>query len=335
MSRPFWHSDIHQDRRPFLLGRNRIKAALRGWFAGQGFTEVECGAVQISPGNETHLHGFPVTWRPDTGPEQSLYLHTSPEFAAKKLLAAGETRIVDFARVWRNGEQGPLHAPEFTMVEWYRAAADWTAVIADTVALARTAQAAGTGPLRWRGRECDSMAEPELLSCAEAFDRFAGIDLAACLDDRDALAAAAGLAPRPDDTWSDIFSRIIVTIEPKLGDGRLTMLTHYPVCEAALARPCADDPRWAERFEAYACGVELANGFGELTDPAEQRRRFEADMAEKLRLYGRRYPIDDDFIAALSHMPPASGVALGFDRLALLALGGTDIRQVIWTPFPA
>ena len=343
MSRPFWHTDIHADRRPFLLGRGRIKAALRAWFAGEGFTEVECGAVQVSPGNETHLHGFPVLWRPEGGTEQTLYLHTSPEFAAKKLLAAGETHIVDFARVWRNGEQGPLHAPEFTMVEWYRSHADWTAVIADTLALARaaqvagSAQTAGTGVLRWRSRECDAMAAPEMLRVDEAFARHAGIDLAACLNDRAALAAEVariGLPVRADDTWSDLFSKVIVTIEPKLGDGRLTFLTHYPVCEAALARPCPDDPRWAERFEAYACGVELANGFGELTDAAEQQRRFEADMDEKERIYGRRYPIDADFIAALAAMPPASGVALGFDRLALLALGGTDIRQVIWTPFP-
>lgn len=339
MSRPFWHADIHADRRPFLIGRGRIKAALRNWFAGEEFVEVECGAVQTSPGNETHLHGFPVTWRPDGGVEQTLYLHTSPEFAAKKLLAAGETRLVDFARVWRNGEQGPLHAPEFTMVEWYRAHAGWQDVMADTAALARAAQAAGgQGALTWRGRTCDAMAEPEMLRCDEAFRRHAGIDLAACLEDRDALAAEVariGLDVRPDDSWSDLFSRVIVTIEPRLGDGRLTFLTHYPVAEAALARPCPDDPRWAERFEAYACGVELANGFGELTDPAEQRRRFVADMDEKQRLYGRRYPIDEDFIAALGTMPPASGVALGFDRLTLLALGGTDIRQVIWTPFPA
>ncbi|WP_235902818.1 EF-P lysine aminoacylase EpmA [Sandarakinorhabdus oryzae] len=338
MSRPFWHADIHADRRPFLLGRNRVKAALQGWFAAQDFFAVECGAVQVSPGNETHLHGFPVLWRPNSGPEQTLYLHTSPEFAAKKLLAAGETRIVDFARVWRNGEQGPLHAPEFTMVEWYRAHDDWTAVIADTLALARAAQDAGGNLwLEWRGRRCDAHAEPEMLTCAQAFAIHAGIDLAACLDSRDALAAEVariGLAVRADDTWSDLFSRVIVTIEPKLGDGRLTFLTHYPTQEAALARPFPDDPRWAERFEAYACGVELANGFGELTDAQEQRRRFEADMDEKQRLYGRRYPIDADFIAALAHMPPASGVALGFDRLALLALGGTHISQVIWTPFP-
>ena len=338
MPRPFWHRDIHTDRRPFLLGRNRIKAALRAWFAGGGFTEVECGAVQVSPGNETHLHGFPVAWRPEGGAEQTLYLHTSPEFAAKKLLAAGETQIVDFARVWRNGEQGPLHAPEFTMVEWYRANADWTAVIADTLALARTAQDAGGNlQLQWCGRTCDAYAEPEMLSCAQAFAAHAGIDLAACLNSRDALAAEVariGLDVRADDSWSDLFSKAIVTIEPKLGDGRLTFLTHYPVCEAALARPCPADPRWAERFEAYACGVELANGFGELTDPAEQRRRFVADMDEKQRIYARRYPIDEDFIAALAHMPPASGVALGFDRLALLALGGNHINQVIWTPFP-
>lgn len=339
MPRPFWHADIHADRRPFLLGRGRIKAALRGWFGAHGFTEVECGAVQVSPGNETHLHGFPVLWRPEGGAEQTRYLHTSPEFAAKKLLAAGETRIVDFARVWRNGEAGPLHAPEFTMIEWYRAHADWQGVIADTLALARTAQdAGGNGALTWRGRRCDAHAQPEYLSCADAFCTHAAIDLAAVLDNRDALAAEVrriGLQVREDDTWSDLFSRVIVTIEPKLGEGHLTFLTHYPVCEAALARPCPDDPRWAERFEAYACGVELANGFGELTDPAEQRRRFETDMAEKQRIYGRTYPIDDDFIAALAAMPPASGVALGFDRLALLALGGTDISQVIWTPFPA
>jgi lysyl-tRNA synthetase class 2 len=295
--------------------------------------------VQISPGNETHLHGFPVLWRPEGGTEATRYLHTSPEFAAKKLLAAGESRIVDFARVWRNGEAGPLHAPEFTMIEWYRARADWTCVIADTLALARTAQDhGGNGRLQWAGRRCDAAAAPEMLTCQQAFIAHAGIDLAACLGNRDALAAEAariGLSVRADDTWSDLFSRVIVTIEPQLGNGRLTFLTHYPVAEAALARPCPADPRWAERFEAYACGVELANGFGELTDAAEQRRRFEADMDEKQRLYGRRYPLDEDFLAALAQMPPASGVALGFDRLALLALGGSHINQVIWTPFPA
>jgi lysyl-tRNA synthetase class 2 len=336
MTSPFWLREVHADRRPLLLARNRVKAALQGWFAEQGFVAVECGALQVSPGNETHLHGFQTMWQPEGGEATSRYLHTSPEFAAKKLLAAGETRIVDFARVWRNREQGPLHAPEFTMIEWYRVGADYAHVMADSVALAQLAAAAGRGRLEWRGNTCDPGLLAEELTLVEAFGRYAGIDLPAVLDDRDALAAgaaAAGITVAGHDGWSDLFSKIVVTkIEPQLGRGRLTLLKDYPVSEAALARPGAD-PRFAERFEMYACGVELANGFGELTDPAEQRRRFEADMDEKVWLYGERYPIDEDFLAALAHMPPASGVALGFERLALLALGGRHIDEMIWTPF--
>jgi lysyl-tRNA synthetase class 2 len=338
MSETFWQPERHADRRPMLLGRNRVKAALRRWFEGEGFVEVECGAVQVSPGNETHLHGFQTIWQPEGGEPETRYLHTSPEFAAKKLLAAGETRIVDFARVWRNREAGPLHAPEFTMIEWYRTGADFAAVMADSVELCRVAAAAGNGVLSWRGRDCDPGLPAEEVTLVEAFGRYAGIDLEVVLDDRDGLAAAvaaAGITVAADDTWSDLFSKVVVTrIEPQLGQGRLTLLKDYPVSEAALARPCPGDPRFAERFEMYACGVELANGFGELTDPAEQRRRFEADMDEKARLYGERYPIDEDFLAALAIMPAASGVALGFERLALLALGGRHISEVIWTPFP-
>jgi lysyl-tRNA synthetase class 2 len=338
MASDFWQPAIHADRRPLLLARNRVKAALQSWFAEQGFVAVECGAVQTSPGNETHLHAFACQWQPEGGDAETRYLHTSPEFAAKKLLAAGETRIVDFARVWRNREAGPLHAPEFTMIEWYRTHADWTDVMADAVALCRTASAAaGRDALTWRGRVCVPGADPELLTLTEAFDRFAGLDLVALLGDRDALAAATaaiGITIQPDDDWSDLFSKIVVTrIEPHLGHGRLTLLTEYPIAEAALARP-GRDPRFAERFELYACGVELANGFGELTDAAEQRRRFVADMDAKARLYGERYPIDEDFLAALTLMPPASGVALGFERLALLATGGVHINDMIWTPFP-
>ncbi len=340
MQSEFWRADRHADRRPLLLQRGRVKAALRAWFAGEGFTEVECGAVQRSPGNETHLHAFATQWRPEGAAPCTLYLHTSPEFAAKQLLAAGETRIVDFARVWRNGEIGPLHAPEFTMCEWYRVGAPWTDVIADSVALCRTALAAtGRARLEWRSTACDPCAEPEVLTVSAAFARHAAIDLPALLGDRDGFAAAVaglGITVRDDDNWSDLFSKVIATrIEPHLGQGRLTVLSEYPIAEAALARPCPGDPRFAERFELYACGVELANGFGELTDADEQRRRFEAEMAEKQRLYGERYPIDEDFLAALHHMPDASGVALGFDRLAMLAGGARHINDVMWTPFPA
>jgi lysyl-tRNA synthetase class 2 len=178
------------------------------------------------------------------------------------------------------------------------------------------------------------------VTVAEAFERHAGIDLHAtvsgCETDRDALAAAAqaqGLRVADDDTWADVFSRVISErVEPNLGIGRATVLDEYPVSEAALARPAAHDPRVAERFELYVCGVELANAFGELTDPAEQRRRFTAEMAEKARVHGERYPLDEDFLAALAQMPQASGVALGFDRLVMLATGAPHIEQVLWTP---
>jgi len=339
MTSEYWRRDIHADRRPLLLARNRVKAALQGWFAARDFIAVECGAIQRSPGNETHLHAFATEWQPEGGEAEMRYLHTSPEFAAKKLLAAGETRIVDFARVWRNRESGPLHAPEFTMIEWYRADAPWTEVMADSVDLCRAALAAtGRERLTWRERSCDPMAEPERLTLVEAFDRHAGLALTDLLDDRDAMAAATaglGITVQADDNWSDLFSKIIVMrIEPHLGHGRLTLLTEYPIAEAALARPCPADPRFAERFEMYGCGVELANGFGELTDAAEQRRRFIGDMDEKQRIYGLRYPIDEDFLAALAFMPQASGVALGFERLALLSTGARHINEMIWTPFP-
>jgi len=334
---PYWSRDRHRDRRPFLLKRNRITAALRQWFANEGFVEVEPSALQVSPGNEAHLHAFATELISPGGDRLPRYLHTSPEFACKKLIAAGEEKIVAFARVFRNRERGALHAPEFTMVEWYRAGAPYEAVIDDCRALvAEAARAAESSVLTYRGREADPFAVAERLSVAEAFDRFAGIDLMVTLDNRDALAAAAtalGIRVAADDSWSDIFSRVLVErIEPRLGLTRPSVLHSYPLSEAALARPQPSEPRLAERFELYACGVELANGFGELTDPAEQRRRFVAEMDEKMRVYSGRYPVDEDFLAALAVMPPASGVALGLDRLAMLATGAAHIAFVQWNP---
>ena len=319
------------------MARNRIKSAARAYFAGEDFVEVEAAALQVSPGIGTHLHAFATEFIAPSGRRLPLYLHTSPEFAMKKLLAAGERRIVDFARVFRNREAGPLHAPEFTMAEWYRVGEPYDAVMADCVALARAAaQAAGGEALSWRGRTADVSAEPERVTVAEAFARHAGIDLLATLGDRDrlaAVAAATAIRVAADDTWSDIFSRVLVErVEPRLGLGRLTILCEYPLAEAALARQKPDDPRVAERFELYACGVELANGFAELTDAAEQRRRFAADLDAMERIYGVRYPVDEAFLAALAAMPEASGVALGFDRLVMLATGAPRIDLVQWTP---
>ena len=341
---PWWRPENHADRRPFLEIRGRIRRAVRGWFEAEGFTEVEAAALQVSPGNEAHLHAFATEAVGLSGGRTPLYLHTSPEFACKKLLAAGETRIFDFARVWRNRERGDLHHPEFTLLEWYRAGQPYQALMDDCAALlALAAETAGTRTLSFRGRTADPFLEPERLTVAEAFDRFAGIDLLATVGrdgvaDRDALAAAAaaaGTRVSPDDTWADVFSRVITAeVEPRLGVGRPTILCEYPVPEAALARPHPGDPRVAERFELYACGVELANAFGELTDAAEQRRRFTAEMDEKARVYGERYPLDEDFLTALEHMPEASGAALGFDRLVMLAAGAARIEQVLWVPVP-
>jgi lysyl-tRNA synthetase class 2 len=338
---PFWARQAHADRRPVLIARGRIVAALRAWFAARDFVEVETSALQVSPGNETHLHAFATALLAPGGPPAPRYLRTSPEFACKKLLSAGEPRIVEFARVFRNRERGALHAPEFTMLEWYRAQAPYEALMEDCAAIiAVAAAAAGTRRLAFRGREVDPLAAPEYLTVVEAFARYAAIDLAACLSpqapDREGFAAAAtaaGIRLAADDNWGDIFSRVLVErIEPALGHGRATILYEYPAVLSALARPKPSDPRVAERFELYACGVELANGFGELSDPVEQRRRLAAEMAEKERIYGERYPLDEDFLAALAGMPPASGVALGLDRVVMLATGAPHIDHVMWTP---
>jgi elongation factor P--(R)-beta-lysine ligase len=337
---PWWSATRHADIRPFLAARSAITRAIRAWFDEQGFAEVETGILQVSPGNETHLHAPHTELTSATGALATRYLRTSPEFACKKLLAAGEPRIFEFARVFRDRERGDLHLPEFTMLEWYRADATYDAVMADSVVIiAHAAQATGIGRFSFRGSSADPFAEPELLTVAAAFERFAGIDLLATIaageGDRVGLAAAARTRVRiaDDDTWSDIFSKVLVEhIEPNLGQGRLTVLFEYPAPEAALARAKASDPRVAERFEIYACGVELANGFGELTDAEVQRRRFMQAMDEKARRYGERYPLDEDFLDAVAKMPEASGVALGFDRLVMLAGGALRIDQVVWTP---
>ncbi|MDE2061984.1 MAG: EF-P lysine aminoacylase GenX [Bradyrhizobium sp.] len=337
---PWWSAGRYADIRPFLMARNAVTRAIRHWFDEQGFTEVETAILQMSPGNETHLHAPRTELAGADGRRMTRYLRTSPEFACKKLLTAGEKRIFEFARVFRDRERGRLHLPEFTMLEWYRANETYDSVMADGIVLiAHAAQATGIGQFSFRGKIADPFAEPEMLTVARAFERFAGIDLLATIDngegDRASLAAAAESKVRitTDDTWSDIFSKILVEyVEGNLGQGRLTVLYEYPLPEAALARAVPSDARVAERFEIYACGVELANGFGELTDSVEQRRRFTLAMEEKQRRYGERYPLDEDFLAALAHMPEASGVALGFDRLVMLASGAGSVDQVVWAP---
>jgi elongation factor P--(R)-beta-lysine ligase len=340
--RPWWSPATHADRRPILALRARIQSAIRNWFEAQGFTEVETGVLQVSPGNEAHLHAFKTEL---VGPDLSrstLYLHTSPELACKKLLAAGEHKIFTFAHAFRNRERGVLHAPEFTMLEWYRANEPYETVMADAAAILKlAAETADNRFISFRGVTANPRTAPERLTVAQAFGRYAGVDLLASMTESGndaaklaAMAEAAGITTRSDDVWSDIFSKILTAlVEPKLGNGRGTLLTEYPASESALARRSPHDVRLAERFELYCCGLELANGFGELTDADEQRRRLNAEMVKKEERYGERYPLDEDFLKALADMPPASGCALGFDRLVMLATGATRIDQVIWTPF--
>ncbi|MBC7769293.1 MAG: EF-P lysine aminoacylase GenX [Phycisphaerales bacterium] len=331
---PFWNKDRHADRRGFLAGRARILRAVRAWFHDQGFTEAEPDVLVRSPGAETHIDAFEVGDR---------YLHTSPEFAMKRLLAAGEEKIFYLGKCWRRGETGPLHAQEFTMLEWYGASARYERVMEDCVELVRlAARETGVGAFRWKDRVCDPFADPETLTVREAFARHASSPLAGEVSAKpteggrsNTTSAAASRPPPPAPAplgGGDAFSATLVTLEPNLGAPALTLLTEYPISEAALARPCSHDASVAERFELYACSVELANGFGELTDPVEQRVRLVAAMDEKQKRYGQRWPLDEDFLAALAHMPPASGVALGFDRLVMLATGARHINDVLWTP---
>ncbi len=228
------------------------------------------------------------------------------------------------------------------MLEWYRAHAPFTKLIDDSTALiAMIGAALGVDTLTWGEAKVPLAAPLHIITLQEAFKLWLSADLETCLTG-DGLwklaplrqsARDAGVRCADDDNASDIFSRLMTEkIEPNLGCGQLTFLTHYPIAEAALAQPCPQDPRFAERFELYACGVELANAFGELVDANAQRQRFEAAMADKKAIYGFDYPIDETFLDALANMPPASGIALGFDRLLMLFLGAPDIESVIWAP---
>lgn len=332
--RAWWMPESFERRRPYLEARGHVLRSVRTMFAARGFVEVDTPALQKSPGLEPHLKAFATTL--DRPGERSAprFLHTSPEFAMKKLLVAGLPRIFQLAHCFRNGEYGATHHPEFTMLEWYRAGAFYLDLIEDCQALLR---AAGPALFTWQGRVCDPHAAWERLSVAEAFARHCGIDILATAENVAALAEAAlplGIVPHDGDSWEDLFFRIfLAAIEPKLGIGAPTVLYEYPVAMAALARAKPGDPRLCERFELYACGLELANAFGELTDAAEQRRRFAADQAKKRALYGEAYPVDEDFLAALEFgLPQSAGIALGFDRLVMLAAGASHIEDVLWAP---
>lgn len=347
MPTPWWHPDAVRARLPYLRARQTMISAVRAYFDGQDFFAVETPCLQTSPGLEPHLHAFRTEIQdPLCDQSRALYLHTSPEFAMKKLLVGGLPRLYQIAHVFRNNERSDTHHPEFTMIEWYRAGASYLDLMDDVEGLfLACATSLGLPPPR-----CQRM------TVAAAFTHYAGIDLLSTVPESaltcppaDGLRQEArriGVYCGENDTWDDVFFHIFLDrIEPHLGqnnaEGTLcpVILYDWPVCMAALSRVKPTDRRLCERFEVYAHGIELANAFGELTDAQEQRRRFEQDMTLKEHLYGLRYPIDEDFIAALDYgLPDCAGIALGLDRLAMILSGAERIDQVLWaevSPPPA
>jgi elongation factor P--(R)-beta-lysine ligase len=330
MPSPVWHPESLAARMPFLRRRALLTQQSRAFFTARGYAEVETPYAVRTPGEEVHLRAFRTEREYPDGRMQPLWLHTSPELAMKKLLVAGAGPIFQFARVWRNGEGSDLHQPEFTMLEWYRPGADMDSLILETTDLLRSVL-----PLTvsCRGISTD-LSQVERMTVADAFTRYVGVDVLTTAEDASALASAAGTRLRDGETWEDLFFRLLLErVEPRIGRSHPTFLTHWPAAQAALARRDPNDPRIAERFELFVCGIELANAFVELTDTAEQRARFEVDRARRHAISGPDWPLDEEFLAALAFgMPQSAGIALGFDRLAMIASGASRIDQVVWLP---
>jgi lysyl-tRNA synthetase class 2 len=310
-------------RRAALEARARILRAVRAWFEGEGFLEVETPARVRAPGQEIHLDAIAT----GDGPERR-WLVTSPEYHMKRLVGAGFERIVQIGKAWRAGEVGPHHQPEFLIAEWYRAHAPLAAIADDCEALVRVAAAAGRGT----AAGLDLAGPFERTTVRDVMERHAGLTLAGdeSAAELASKARAAGVALGGATCWDDVFFQVFLDrVEPHLGRGRPTFVFDWPAPLGALARRKADDPRLVERFELYANGLELANAFGELTDEAEQRARFVAESETRARLGKTVYALDERLLEALPHMPPTAGVALGLDRLVMLALGAADVRDVV------
>lgn len=330
MQTPSWHPDRYADRLGFLRRRALLTQAIRAFFDARGYLEVETPYAVAAPGEEVHLRAFRTEQEHPDGTRRPLWLHTSPEFAMKRLLVAGAGPMFQLARVWRNNEGSARHAAEFTMLEWYRPGLPFAGLMDETEAFLR----AVLPPMVRSGGVQTSLDQFERLTVAEAFHRYAGVDVLGTAGDAVGLARSASAALRDGEEWEDLFFRLLLErVEPALGRAHPTFLTHWPAAQAALARRDPSDPRVALRFELFVCGMELANAFEELTDPAEQRARFLDDRARRHALYGPDWPLDEDLLAALAHgMPPASGIALGFDRLAMIAASADAITQVQWLP---
>lgn len=339
MQANWWHPEHFSQKKSNLRARSAVIKVIRRFFDEKDFDEVETPILQVCPVIDTHIRAFSTDLLGiDGNVQDTLYLHTSPEFAMKKLMVAGLNRIYQICHVFRNAEGSKRHEPEFTMIEWYRTEADYNDIMRDCVDLLREcASAVEIQEYRYKDLVCDPFQEWEKITVCEAFQKYANIDLKKYLEDRDGfkkIVEGLGLHTAEDDAWDDLFFRVMdAKIEPYLGIGRPTFLCDYPISMASLSKKKESDPRFAERFELYVCGIELANAFSELTDADEQLRRYQIEMDDKERLYGERYPLDGEFIEALRHgMPQSGGIALGIDRLVMLATGADDIKDVLWAP---
>jgi len=337
MQAKWWHPEQFSQKIDNLRLRGQIIREIRQFFDAQNFDEVQTPILQTCPVIDTHIRAFGTDLLGVDGQvARKMYLHTSPEFAMKKLMVAGMENIYQICPVFRNAEGSRRHRPEFTMIEWYRTNADYTDIMADCVDLIRACAAViDVKELRYGDSQCDPFGEWQKISVVEAFAQYADIDLMAVLDDKQAMRVAVqalGLHTAEDDEWDDLFFRVMDDkIEPHLGQGTPTFLCDYPISMASLSKPKESDPRFAERFELYVCGVELANAFSELTDADEQVRRYHIEMDEKKRLYGEHYPLDEDFIEALKvGLSPSGGIALGIDRLVMLLTDAAHIDDVNW-----
>lgn len=317
------------ERLPLLRRRAQLVKAVRAFFDGRGYLEVETPYLVPTPGEEVHLRCFRSIWEWPDGGQETRFLHTSPEFAMKRLVAAVKQPLYQLARVWRNGEKSNTHVPEFTMLEWYRPQASLFSLMDETEELLRSVLPPF---LRVGGRYIDLKAPFERLTMQEAFQHYVGVDLLGTANDVVALAEQAKVSLREKETWEDLFFRLLLEkIEPNIGRDRPTFLTHWPSEQAALAQRDPMDSRVALRFELYAGGLELANAFEELTDAQEQRQRFEEDRHRRLELApDQDWAIDEAFLRALPVMPPTSGIALGFDRLVMLATGVPRLDEILW-----
>lgn len=330
-----WFIPEHFEKKKLnLMQRMQIIKAIRGFFDDQDFLEVETPILQTCPVMDAHIHAFKTELLGlDRRHSKDLYLQTSPEFDMKKLLSAGLPKIYQICHVFRNAEGSKLHSPEFTMIEWYRARSDYLDIMDDCVALLRHI-ARHLELKSYSG--CDPFKDWQRLSVCNAVQEYADLNIEDHLNNRDSFASSAsakGIRVIESDGWDDIFHAVMAEkVEPNLGFDVPTILYDYPLCMAALSRKKPDDNRYAERFELYVNGIELANAFSELTDATEQRERFKQEMQTKQRIYGEVYPADEEFFKALEHgMPESSGIALGVDRLVMLAVGAKNIKDILWT----